>query len=166
MTISQEIDQQYSDYQARVLARQRRLQEVAADFYKGFIDHLGMDPNAWWDNEGNNRGPRIELGQGDGADFSPTPWVNLPISRSGAVEFAISYKLIGPFGPFSIIFECTLESVEGGYDISVYSVIQRAELTPEDVASGEFGFIYDQMIDALRAKIDPDSIVIHPKKSS
>lgn len=161
MSIAQEIDQQYEAYQAKVFARQTAQRKIAADIASGFVDFLGLSPNAWFDEHGNRRGTRVELGLGQGESFSAKPWTSLPINKDGEVEFAISYLLLGHRGNYTLTYDFRLAVTPDGYEVRAAHVIPSVSLSSYDVDTKSFDALYDLMVTALRAKIDPEAVIVH-----
>ncbi|MBA1195751.1 hypothetical protein G7011_01320 [Pseudomonas plecoglossicida] len=164
MSIAQEIDQMYSDYQAKVAARQLGLRKVASEIKDGFIKHVGVSPNAWHYQDGRAGGARVEIGTGQGNNFKAVPWPNLPIANDGAVEFSISYILLGQQGNYTLTFDLRMAATTEGFEIAVDQVIENLPLSAKEVAEKQFGILYGLMVDAIRSRIDPESIVVHPLK--
>lgn len=161
MTIAEQIDQQYGTYQEKVFARQAAQRKIAADIASGFVTYLGLSPNAWFDDHGNKRGTRIELGLGQGESFSATPWMSLPINKNGEVEFAISYVLVGHRGNYTLTYDLRLAVTPEGYEVTVGHIAPSVALSSYDVDTHSYDELYSLMVEALRSKIDPDAVILH-----
>ncbi|MDS9879430.1 hypothetical protein RMI40_31830 [Pseudomonas protegens] len=161
MGIAQEIDQLYSAYEAKLSARQMAVRKVASDIKDGLVKYVGLNPNARYDDDGKFKGPRIDIGIGQGKDFKSQLWTTLPIGRGGAVEFAISYWLLGQFGDYLLTFDCSVVSVSAGYEVSIDKVSDAYVISKKDAAEGGFSDLYALMIGALKSKIDPELIYVH-----
>lgn len=161
MGIAQEIDQQYSAFETKILARQMAVRKVAGDIKDGLVKYVGLNPNAWFDDNGKRKGARIDIGVGQGADFKSHAWTMLPIGRDGSLKFAISYRLLGQLGDYNLTFDCSLKSVSSGYEISIDKVVDGLSISKAEAAQSNFDSLFAAMIGAIKSKIDPDSVIVH-----
>lgn len=161
MGIAQEIDQQYSAFEAKLKARQMAVRKVASDIKDGWVKYLGLNPNAWYDDDGKFKGARVDIGVGQGKDFKGQSWTTLPIGRDGAVQFSISYRLLGQLGDYTLTFDCSVLTAPEGYKVSVDRVVNDFDVSKADAQEGKFDALFAAMVQAVKLRIDPESVIVH-----
>lgn len=161
VSIAAEIEQRYQQYQGKVEARAMGLKKTAASITQSFVEYVGITHNGWHDDEGKFLGKRVDLGIGQGRDFSPTSWTNLPVASDGSVRFAISYQLIGDQANWMLTLECTLRTVPAGYAIDVAYVTDNYQFSSAEAQSKAFAPLFDLMVEQIKSRIDPESVVVH-----
>lgn len=166
MSIADELDAGYEQYEIKSNVQGYALRRFAGDLAEGFAKYVGAAPNVWNKPDGRVGGKRVQLGRGDFNDFTPMQWPDLPASL-GEVEFSVSYTLASRAtgSSYQLVYVIRAKSTEQGYAVVVQYHPEEFLISPDGDDLNRFDQLYGSMVSSLKRSTNPDSIVVHPVKN-
>ena len=167
MAIADDLDAAFAQYVAKSNAQGYMLRRLAGNFSEGFAAYVGATPNVWNKEDGKVGGARVRLGEGDAANFKPLGWPHIRTSL-GLVNFSISYTLSArdEGADYSLVLHLCAKVVEDGYRISIDHHDKEYWVSPSEDVPNRFDLVYAAMVEMIKRRMDPESILLHKLKDS
>lgn len=167
MAIAEDLDTAFAQYVARSNAQGYMLRRLAGNFSDGFAAYVGAVPNVWNKEDGKVGGPRVRLGEGDAENFKPLAWTHIRTAL-GLVNFSISYTLSAreEGAHYSIVCQLCAKVVDDGYRISIAHHDQEYWASPSEDVPNRFDSVYAGMVEMIKRRMNPESILLHKVKDS
>jgi hypothetical protein len=166
MSIIDELNEQYLRYDAAMTLQHNLLAKSLGALSAGFASYLGLE-KAYWHHEDGKKGDRyVRLGVGAPEAFEEKIWPQFN-SLGGIIHFPLAVTLEAEdatYKRYNFVFEGSAQFVPEGYQYQFKGVDQPVVLPAHEVEEEDFRELYKVLIEQLKRKIDPDSILIAKSK--